>query len=135
MEKKCFYEQTYIYCPNNTCGIFIFSRKVIDCSIVDSPPKLITKLARIIASFKFCSLEISMHPFVISMLPCKTSLIGEGKRLKMGLNAVITTKKIAIITPTESILSAESITICDKSCLVTALVIGACPLSFALMFR
>lgn len=79
--------------------------------MVEKPPKLITKLAKIVASFMLKHLESSMHPFVISIEPFSNSQMGEGKILNIGSSAVIMTKKILIITPTDKMLNAESVTI------------------------
>lgn len=101
---------------NNHTGIFIFSKKVIDCRIVEIPPKLITKLDNIMAILIFFNFDNSRQPFVISIPPCNNSFIGEGKKLKRGERAVIIRKNIAITTPTDRMLNALSSKICDKSC-------------------
>ena len=56
-----------------------------------------------------------MHPFVISIMPSNTAEILGEKKLNMGDNDVITTKKIVIITPIEITLKLVSITVEDKS--------------------
>ena len=57
---------------------------------------------------------MSKHPLVISIKPARTLEILLGKRFNMGESEVITTKNIAIIVPTEIILSAESSTISER---------------------
>ena len=57
----------------------------------------------------------SIQPFVISTSPAIKAAIGEGKRDNKGFSDCITTKKIAIIVPTEIMLIALSMTIELKS--------------------
>ena len=79
--------------------------------MVEIPPKLITKVDATIARLNGMFFAISMHPFVISTMLSRTLATGAGKREKIGDSERMTTKNIAIITPTEIMLSAESITI------------------------
>ena len=69
--------------------------------MVEKPPKLIIKLAQIIAVLKGSMLEMSRQPLVNSTSPPKKADIGEGKSDKRGEREEITTKNIAIIAPTE----------------------------------
>ena len=96
-------------------GIFNLFNIVRDCKIVDMPPKLIIKEQATIDHTLVIEEEISIQPLVISINPSKTLDIGRGKRLNMGDNEVITTKKMAIITPTEITLKAESNTMLERS--------------------
>ena len=99
---------------NNLIGIFIFDRIAADCKIVDNPPKLITKVAAKRHGIPFNESAILPQPLVISISPSKMQEICEGKRLRSGARDVITTKNIAIITPTESMLKEESTTISER---------------------
>ena len=104
------------FCKTNSLtGICNLSSMVRDCKIVEIPPKLIIKVERIVAQKGEKVDEISKQPRVISIKPFKKAAKLAGKRLKIGDSDVITTKKIAIIVPTEIMLSAESKTIEDKS--------------------
>ena len=84
---------------------------VIDCKIVESPPKDITKVQAKIADLKDKPLAMSMQPFVISTSPSNTPESEAGKRLNNGVSEWIITKNIAMIVPTEIILIALSVTI------------------------
>ena len=97
-------------------GIFNLLSKVIDCKIVDIPPNPITKLQAIICQFPLKKLDMSRQPLVISIKPLITHEIEDGNRFVKGEMDVITTKKIAMITPTDIMLIAESRIIEDKSC-------------------
>lgn len=98
-------------------GILSLFSMVIDCKMVEIPPKLITKVQAATDHTLFIDEEISMHPFVISINPSRMLASGEGKRLKIGESDVIITKNIAMIVPTEMMLKAESKTILDRSAL------------------
>ena len=87
---------------------------VIDCKIVDNPPKLIINVQETTLQIPEIDEEISTHPFVISISPSKIPAIGEGKIEKNGESAVIITKNTAIIAPTEIILKEESKIIDEK---------------------
>ena len=86
--------------------------------MVESPPKLIIKVAIIVAAKGLNALLSSIHPRVISISPAKGADIKLGKSDKMGEREVMITKKIAIIVPTEITLNALSITIDESSCLL-----------------
>ena len=64
--------------------------------MVEIPPKLITKLARQVASFKFFKLLKLRQPFVISITPLKKAEKEVGRSKKMGENFQI---DIVISTP------------------------------------
>lgn len=81
---------------------------------VEIPPKLIIKVDKITFSGKLERAEISKHPLVISIIPPKKEDVAGENIDNKGDNEVITTKKIAIIAPTEITLKAESNTIDDK---------------------
>ena len=78
--------------------------------MVDKPPKLITKVDAKILHLLLYEVAISRQPFVISIIPSKIEESCGGKILKIGASEVIITKKIAMIVPTEIMLSAESST-------------------------
>ena len=59
----------------NFVGILSLLSIVFDWMIVEIPPKLITKLARIVARNLFEICESVIHPFVISTIPFKTEEI------------------------------------------------------------
>ena len=96
---------------NSEIGILSLLSIVIDCKIVERPPKDITKVQAKIVLLKERLLDISMHPFVISIKPSSTPDSGAGKRLNSGVSEWIITKNIAMIVPTEIILIALSVTI------------------------
>ena len=75
--------------------------------MVEIPPKLITKLARQVASFRFFRLLKLRQPFVISITPFKKAEREVGSSEKMGEKHSIIIKKIVIIVPTESIAVVE----------------------------
>lgn len=96
-------------------GIFNLLSIVIDCNIVEMPPKLITKVQATTFHIPLDVREISKHPFVISITPSKIPRNCDGNKLKMGENDVITTKNMAIIAPIDNMLKTLSIIIEDKS--------------------
>ena len=100
---------------NRPTGIWIFDRIDNDCKIVESPPKLIINVAPTAAQIPLKFFEIDIHPFVISISPSITQESWGGNRENKGLKAVVMTKKMAIIAPTDIMFKAESIIICDKS--------------------
>ena len=106
---------------NNHSGIFSLFSIVIDCNAVESPPKLITNVDARVQYNPLSVSDISWHPFVISINPEIIPLKLEGNKSISGESDVMTTKKIAIITPTDIKLIAESRTILDKSKLVFCL--------------
>ena len=76
--------------------------------MVDNTPKLITKVQAIIPILPLKNFAISVQPLVISIRPSSTPTICVGKMEKIGFNAVIITKNIAIIAPTDNMLNIES---------------------------
>ena len=83
--------------------------------MVEIPPKLITKLARIVARNLFEILLSEMQPFVISITPCKKQDSVCGKKLKTGAKLSMITKKIVMIQPTDKIEIVESKTMSEIS--------------------
>ena len=83
--------------------------------MVEIPPKLITKLARQVASFRFFRLLKLRQPFVISITPFKKAERCAGSSEKMGEKHSIIIKKIVIIVPTESIAVVEERTMLPRS--------------------
>lgn len=79
--------------------------------MVEIPPKLMMKLAQIIPISNGIDAEISRQPFVISTSPPQKAEIELGSNERIGEKEVITTKKMAIIAPTEITLSDESSTV------------------------
>ena len=89
----------------------IFDSILIDCKIVEIPPKLITKDASKIAINLFGESDSEMQPFVISTKPCKKAQMLGVKREKIGFKHSITMKNIVIIQPTHNIERVEFKTI------------------------
>ena len=76
-------------------GILRFANIVIDCNIVDIPPKLMVNEQRQIAKNLFVKLDKSIEPFVISIMPSKKYDISVGKSEKIGDRHSITIKNIS----------------------------------------
>jgi len=91
--------------------ILTFESIVIDCKMVEIPPKLITNDAAQTAKNLFERDDKDRHPFVISTIPSSMEEIGIGKSENKGEKHSITTKKIVIMQPTERIESVEFNTI------------------------
>ena len=87
---------------------------MIACKIVEMPPKLITKLQRIVARVLFCSADKERQPFVISITPSKRPFMGGQKRESKGEKVSIMIKKIAIKQPTERIERVEFVTMSES---------------------
>ena len=92
-------------------GILTLPSIVYDCSKPEIPPKLITKLQATVCQNGANEHEISRQPFVISIIPSNIGDSFAGRMLKIGESDVIITKNIAIIAPTDNMLSTESKTI------------------------
>lgn len=80
---------------------FTFFNNVIDCIIVEKPPKVMTneQIGKIIFD-EIGKIESSIHPFVISMHPHKKEDTKGGKMLNIGLKHSTTIKKNIMIAPT-----------------------------------
>lgn len=78
---------------------------------MEIPPKLITKLAKITASFMFDRVDKLKQPFVISTMPSSKAEIFSGNRLKIGDRHSIIIKNMVIMQPTDSMARVEERTI------------------------
>ena len=108
-----------IFCNiNNGIGILTFESIVIDCIIVEIPPKLMIKEVAQTAKNLLESTDKLKDPFVISTIPSKTADTFDEKREKMGKKHSITMKNIVIIQPTDRIAMVEFKTISPMSIVV-----------------
>ena len=87
---------------------------MIDCKIVEIPPKLITKLQRIVASVLLGNADNEMLPFVISIVPSRNPCSADGKKENKGDKVSMMIKKMVIKQPTDRIESVEFVTMSDK---------------------
>ena len=105
-----------IFCNiNNGNGILTFESIVIDCIIVEIPPKLMIKEAAQTAKNLLESTDKLKDPFVISTRPSSTADTFGEKSEKTGKRHSITMKNIVIIQPTDKIASVEFNTISPMS--------------------
>ena len=84
---------------------------VIDCKIVEMPPKLIVKEQSATARNLFERVDKSMQPFVISINPSKKKAMLSGSNEKTGEKHSMTIKKIVMMQPTDKMESVEFNTI------------------------
>lgn len=79
--------------------------------MVDSPPKVITKVQAITGKMPEKEEEISIQPFVISTRPARMEESSFGISDRRGLKDCIITKNNAMIAPTDKTERQVSITI------------------------
>ena len=77
--------------------------------MVEMPPKLMIKLAKMMPRLSGVAFAMSRQPLVISISPPQKADTELGRNERSGENEEITTKKIAIIVPTVITLSEVSI--------------------------